>query len=202
MKSGIYYIKNKVNNKIYVGSSNNVLYRKIHHFSELRRQIHKNDYFQKSFNKYGEENFVFHIIEYLEIKNLLNREQYWIDYYKASERKYGYNICRIAGRADTWINKKHHTEETRKKLSIANIGQKRSLESRLNMSNAQKKLYKNGYENPCSKPVMRISKKSGEITKFKSGRDAYRKTGVHYASISNYCLGLQQSYSSYTWKFI
>lgn len=80
--SGIYYIKNKINNKIYIGSSKNIYNRKAQHYSELRGNYHENIFLQRSWNKYGEENFEFGILE--EVKNineLYAREQFYIDKY-------------------------------------------------------------------------------------------------------------------------
>ena len=52
-KSGIYQIKNLVNEKIYVGSAINLYQRKCEHFSDLRKNIHDNPHLQSSYNKYG-----------------------------------------------------------------------------------------------------------------------------------------------------
>lgn len=78
IKSGIYYIENLINNKKYIGQSNNIKDRWRRHISELNKNKHHNDYLQKSWNKYGENNFMFEIIEYCSIENLDDREQYWI----------------------------------------------------------------------------------------------------------------------------
>lgn len=60
---GIYSIKNKVNGKIYIGQSTDIIDRLRHHLSELRHNRHSNSYLQRSFNKYGEENFEFDVVE-------------------------------------------------------------------------------------------------------------------------------------------
>ena len=78
-KSGIYQIRNLVNNKIYVGSASDFYERKSQHFSLLKYGKH-NQKLQNSYNKYGKDNFVFEVIEFVEDKNkLLEYEQYWID---------------------------------------------------------------------------------------------------------------------------
>lgn len=92
IKSGIYYIENQINNKKYIGQSNNIKDRWRRHISELNKNKHHNDYLQKSWNKYGENNFVFEIIEYCSIENLDDREQYWIDFYNTMDRGFGYNL--------------------------------------------------------------------------------------------------------------
>ena len=42
--------------------------------------------------KYGKETFNIELIEEVDIINLSDRERYWIDYYKATDRNIGYNI--------------------------------------------------------------------------------------------------------------
>lgn len=90
--SGIYQIENKVTGKLYVGSAWNCWLRKTGHFNKLRANKHHSIKLQRSFNKYGEENFKFSIIEFCDEELLLNREQFWLDKLKPF-----YNICRIAG---------------------------------------------------------------------------------------------------------
>lgn len=55
MESGVYKISNKINGKVYIGSSCNLKRRKYSHFSKLRKGLHNNRYLQNSWNKYGEE---------------------------------------------------------------------------------------------------------------------------------------------------
>jgi group I intron endonuclease len=63
MISGIYQIKNLKNNKIYIGSSKNIKERFLQHKYNLKNNKHCNPILQNSWNKYGEENFEFIIIE-------------------------------------------------------------------------------------------------------------------------------------------
>ena len=74
LKSGIYFIRNKINGKIYVGSAINLKRRKWEHFTRLERNEHHNEYLQRSWNKYGKENFEFLIIQYCEKDKLLEKE--------------------------------------------------------------------------------------------------------------------------------
>lgn len=62
--SGIYTITNKVTGKLYIGESLDI-YRRWHdeHIPQLRKNRHYNKELQKDFNNYGEENFIFEILE-------------------------------------------------------------------------------------------------------------------------------------------
>ena len=66
-KSGIYKWVNLVNKKIYVGSSIYLSDRKYSHLICLKKNCHQNIHLQSAFNKYGEQNFKFEIIEIVEI---------------------------------------------------------------------------------------------------------------------------------------
>ena len=85
-----------------IKTTNSHLFR-TRHLSELRKNKHTNKYLQASYNKHGEENFKWEVIEYVEFnedkailkKNLLEREQYWLDYFKVVEE--GYNFLPSAG---------------------------------------------------------------------------------------------------------
>lgn len=93
IKMGVYEIKNTINHKRYIGSSKKLKERKIRHFSDLRNNRHPNKYLQSDWNVYGELNFVFHILEPIEDKDmLLIREGYWLNKFKSDNRDYGYNI--------------------------------------------------------------------------------------------------------------
>ena len=100
--TGIYAIKNKVNGKLYIGSSEQIERRFTDHKYLLNKEIHHSISFQRSWNKYGSKNFKFEIIEECSIEVLLEREQYWMNkLLKADEYlndknnfflKNGYNI--------------------------------------------------------------------------------------------------------------
>lgn len=62
--SGIYTITNKVTGKLYIGESLDI-YRRWNdeHIPQLRKNHHYNRELQNDFNKYGEENFSFEVLE-------------------------------------------------------------------------------------------------------------------------------------------
>lgn len=71
----IYIIRNKENEKFYLGSTKDPYKRKLRHFNELRKDKHHSIHLQRAFNKYGEENFEFIIIETCIFTNYIIREQ-------------------------------------------------------------------------------------------------------------------------------
>ena len=89
---GIYKITNQINNKCYIGKSNNISRRFRDHKRLAFQSGHKeyNKALYIAFRKYGLDNFTFEIIEELEDYSLSEeREIYWIKYYHSYEN--GYN---------------------------------------------------------------------------------------------------------------
>lgn len=127
---GIYKIKNIVNNFSYIGSSKDIKRRFRDHKYFLRSNKHTSIFLQRSWNKYGENSFIFEIIEIVELQeNLENREQYYIDNTKCL-----YNLCKTAGNKFGY----KHSDETKRKISEANKGRKVSDETKLLLSKLNK----------------------------------------------------------------
>lgn len=63
-----------------------------HHISRLRANKHKNPYLQNSYNKYGEIDFQFDIIEITDKEQCLIREQYWLDTLHCFDKSLSFNI--------------------------------------------------------------------------------------------------------------
>lgn len=96
-RSGIYYIVCRTSKKYYVGSAVNIWNRWIHHRAALRRGKHDNGRLQNAWNKYGEDDFYFGVIEFIPSHLLLEREQFWIDAMDVADRDIGYNIGSVSG---------------------------------------------------------------------------------------------------------
>lgn len=77
--SGIYYLKNIENNKLYIGSSKNIRSRIYNHKNKFKNQKHSNPYLQNAVNKHGFEVFECGILEKCDEKDLLSKEQYYLD---------------------------------------------------------------------------------------------------------------------------
>ena len=71
---GIYCIRNKVNNKIYIGSSVDIDRRFRKHRTQLNTKVHSNKHLIKAYHKYGKDNFEFIILEECLKEDLIDRE--------------------------------------------------------------------------------------------------------------------------------
>ena len=125
--SCIYKIQNKTNGKTYIGQTKDFYKRIQKHLSDLRRGKAANKHLQRAFNKYGENNFEFSIVEKCPIESLDEREQYWI--LKTNSCVDGYNM-NIGGSGFRGF---HMPEETKRKISQSNKGRIVSEKSRRKM---------------------------------------------------------------------
>lgn len=106
----IYKIVNKTNGKIYIGQTiQNFSKRVRSHKSHLKCGVHHNSLLQRAYDKYGIGIFEFQVIEKCDVDLLDEREKYWIEYYKTTDRKFGYNF-----ESGGNVNKKHHQETIEK----------------------------------------------------------------------------------------
>ena len=129
----IYQIQSIVNpERFYIGSTVDMYHRRSIHIFYLRENKHHSLKLQRHFNKYGEQDLVFSIIEqfdFISKDHLLSREQYYLD----SRHPY-FNISVMAG---SLLGYKH-PEESKKNHSKAKLGFKHSEESRKSMSDNMK----------------------------------------------------------------
>lgn len=91
MKSGIYYIQNIKTGQLYIGQSVDIPRRKREHLRKLRNNSHVNTILQNSFNKYGEDSFIFDVFEYCNKEDLDDLEIKYMDFFNV--RNKGFNIC-------------------------------------------------------------------------------------------------------------
>ncbi len=76
---GVYRIINKKNDKKYFGSSKNIEKRFRDHKNKLKRNNHENIILQRAWNKYGEEFFLFEIVELCDKELLFETEQKYLN---------------------------------------------------------------------------------------------------------------------------
>ena len=113
---GIYEIRNKTNNKFYIGSSINLKERFAHHRGRLKRSEHKNQHLQSSWNKYGSDKFEFNTLIYCDESTLYFYEQLFIDKLDPE-----YNICRFVRSKLGYVT----PDDVKEKIAVAQRGKKR-----------------------------------------------------------------------------
>lgn len=200
----VYNIINVITNEKYIGSSSNVMQRFSVHKHNLRNNKHKNPKLQSAYNQYGENCFVFEIIEYIsDIKQLKSREQHYIDLYNSVLN--GYNVFpnsengldfkhskktkqlfsknRIGDKNSFY--KKHHSDLSKQKISLANKGKKHSLEA------------VNKTREGHFKPIINITT-GVEYPNIKSASMFYN---VSNTAISNVLRGKAKTCAGCVWKY-
>jgi group I intron endonuclease len=148
----VYLITNIANNKVYIGISKDVEKRWKKHLQISNNTKSKHNYaIHKAIKKYGQENFSLIILKSLETLNEAKLSEInYISKYKSNIKNFGYNLT-IGGEG---VSKpmseqtkkkislantgKIRTQETKNKISISNKGKKRTTEAILNYSKAKK----------------------------------------------------------------
>ena len=111
--AGIYQIINLVNQKSYVGSSKHIHDRIYNHKNQLKLKKHTNTHLQNAWNKVGEENFAYKILETFQNPStefLEEREDYWIETLNTMNESVGYNKQKATRGtfSDKWKDKQSH----------------------------------------------------------------------------------------------
>lgn len=184
--SGIYKITNIINSKIYIGSAVNIDNRIKQHKHLLKNNKHFNSHLQTSYNKYGVSNFIYEIIEVVDINNLIEREQYWIKQLNVNDNKIGYNKRRIAT-SNLGIK---YSDDAKEKLRISHLGHKRNANTQMKISESQ-------YIKICQLTIDGIYLKT-----FNSLQDAANSLGVNYTSGISGCIRkINKSAHGYRWCY-
>jgi group I intron endonuclease len=129
----VYLISNKINDKCYIGITNNFKRRMIEHkcFKD------KSSIISKSINKYGKDSFNYEIIDYAkDMDDLNNKEMMYIKFYK----ELGVELYNLTDGGGNYIPRRNYipSEETRKKQSESHKGKVHSDEAKKKMSESHK----------------------------------------------------------------
>lgn len=201
-QTGVYIIKNIVNNKIYIGSSSHNINNRITvHKRFLKQNKHENSYLQASYNKHGKDAFKFEILEFCSKESCIEREQYYLDLYQSYKRDIGYNINE---KANSRLGSKY-SEESKLKMSLAKKGKKLTKEHILKSKLArtgQKRTQKTKdlIRKSLNKPILQYDLQGNFIKEWNSLTEVqlFYKT----KSIGN-CVRRGFNYTScgYKWKY-
>lgn len=142
LKSGIYKITNNQNGRFYIGSARRFKERWNGHLYSLKHGKHSNRFLQADFLKCGSEAFLFEILEVVEgdkIKRLETEERYLKQYFDGG--KLCYNLCgRAISREGASFK---NPEETKRKMSLAHMGNKNMLGKKQSAETIAKRVAKN-----------------------------------------------------------
>lgn len=163
----IYAIKNKINNKRYVGTTKrNITHRKSEHKRDALIK-NKNMLIHKAIREFGWDNFHFIILE--KTNDLENREKFWIKKLNTIS-PHGYNETvggfHLFGIENLFFNK-HHSKETKEKISVSNYGRVHSpeeIEKRKIINSGNKNPFYNKRHTEETKGKLRAMKQKNNIT--------------------------------------
>jgi group I intron endonuclease len=96
--SGIYVIRNKIDDRIYIGSTINFYKRYKDHVRKLQYGIHANSHLQNFSIKYGLSNLSFNMLYLCRGLCLKSVEQIYISKFNCCDNSYGFNIKPLAER--------------------------------------------------------------------------------------------------------
>lgn len=201
----IYKITNTINNKVYIGkTTKTVLERWQEHKNEYTRTRSNKRPLYDAMRKYGIDNFSIEEIEECTIKELSEKEQYWISVYDSYHN--GYNATK-GGDGIILVDYDIIYKLYQKGYGIKEIMNitgccNKTIEKILNIYGIFKEdRIKNGISK-ISKPVARMDKKTHTILEiFPSAAAADRKysSGKHVADV---CNKKRKSAGGFYWEYI
>ena len=146
---------------------------------------------------------------YDSIENGYNISSYSGGTYKRSEetkRKMADNHADFSGEKAYWFGK-HHSDETKRKLSEANIGKHLSEEHKNKISESHtgkhftEETRKKMAESHGVNGVLQFSKGGEFIAEYLSAHEAERNTGCYNSNIIKCCKGKYKSCGGFIWKY-
>ena len=227
----IYKITNKVNGKVYVGQTTGTLHKRwIKHCAKSTSK-NRCRYIYSAIQKYGRENFDVVEISNCETKEQLDREESYQIELSNSLAPNGYNLKTgghntvyteearknmSEGRKGKCVGKdnpffgKTHTEESIKKMSLANIGRpsprkgipmKEQQKEKISKANKGKKRSPEWIQKMSkANSVKIICNETGVI--YNSIKEAAEKLNLRNTSIGRVLSGARKTYHGYTFSYV
>jgi predicted GIY-YIG superfamily endonuclease len=220
MSIGIYKIQNLLNGKIYIGQSVDIEKRWSTHKAELKNNYHHNIHLQSAWNKYGENNFEFSIVEECIIDQLNQREIYWISQFNSFEN--GYNLTPGGGNTEAFSKSVIQFDLAGNEISrYSSVSEAETITgicySQISECCLDKRKTAGGYiwqyedgftcipqwhfDSRMFKEICQLTKEGKLISTFPSAAEAKRVTGVCDTSIIRCCHGKLRTAGGYVWIF-
>lgn len=173
MKYGsIYYIKNLINNKMYIGQT---IFNVEDRWKKHLNRYNKDSAISKALDKYGEQNFEFKELCSCLAKDELNdKEKYFIKYYDTTGKN-GYNKT-FGGTSPIF------TKEVRQKMSIAKLGKPGNRKSQANQNGSN-----------TSKKVLHVQRLEGETMKIEYNPSTSSRQPSKYEQFKEQIISLYES---------
>lgn len=208
----------------YVGQSINIELRFGQHRYGFKAKRHPNQIMQRSWSKYGPLAFKFEILEECDQASLNDFENWWLGEMVGHRRcmnigteatapmagvKFSKEHCaKIAAAISgdkSYLFGKHHSDETKAKISAGGRGVKRGeitkkKISEANMGPKNSMFGKSGTQNARSKPVVGFPVGGGSPIRLASAHGG-RKIGFSQDGISHCCSGRHASHKGFVWEF-
>lgn len=226
--SGIYCIENSITGKKYIGQSRNINDRWYKHKSELNHNVHDNDYLQNAWNKYGEENFRFYILDQCDENDLDEKEKYYIELHDTLNREHGYNLKsggqNGGAKASEYVRQKQskalresyqNNDDLRNKRKTDALEQWADPEIKEKIMGSNNGMYGKHHTEEARKKIS--EKHKGKISPhriivpivcveldqvFECPADAAKMFSLNSTNILHVCRGLRKTCGGYHWKFL
>ena len=220
---GIYKVTNLINQKVYIGQSDNIEQRWKRHKTRSINNCGK-DYnyaFYRAIRKYGLENFLFEVIEECSKDELNQREKYWIKYYNSYLNPDHYNETEGGEGTLGWVPSQEWRDK-QSKIKKEWYKTPEGIEKRKKQSEQQKnKTPFKDYTHSLDWKKQHSERMKGENNPaynthtngkrcmcielyhiFESTREAEKIMGISHIGISAACRGKQETAGGYHWRYI
>ncbi len=211
---GIYKVTNRLNGKIYIGSTTNAKVREEMHFKDSMIELRSKYPIYKDMLEFGKGNFKFEMIEECSEDELESKEAEYITKYNSVELGYNTIATKHPMHDETFrkLNSERLSEWNRKMWQDDSYRETKSKQS----SELQKERLKNPdylaekskqlktYTDSIKKPIGQYDKQGNLIAVFDGVREAERETGIDNSAIAKVARGdkYRKTAKGFVWKYL